>query len=224
MNSGNVLGISWAQSAIGRGKRSSSATTYLSSAINRPNLDVLLNAQVTKLVRTGTVNEKPAFRGVQFANNSQGRFNICSSPSVIETLQKQQLSSMRRKKSSYPLGPLGPLRYFSFRALVTGMSCPASPLTSTSTIHRSAEICLTILELETLGPLRRMIASIDSYGIPPPSNLLSNSGKQAEQALSPTASGTMSDSFVCLRIRPSSKTPRIRPAAPQGRIGRCWCL
>lgn len=73
INSGNVLGVSWVQSSIGSGKRSSSATTYLAGAIGRLNLDVLVNAHVTKLVRTGTVSGKPAFRGVQFAVRPQGK-------------------------------------------------------------------------------------------------------------------------------------------------------
>lgn len=84
ITSGNVLGISWTQSAIGNGERSSSATSYLASAIDRPNVDVLVNAQATKLVRTGTENGKPAFRGVQFAGNSQGKLHCRSTLPAIE--------------------------------------------------------------------------------------------------------------------------------------------
>ncbi|KAJ7231169.1 aryl-alcohol oxidase-like protein [Mycena haematopus] len=51
MNSGKPLGIGWLQYTIGGGERSSSATGYLEPGIiQRPNLDVLLHAQVSKLV------------------------------------------------------------------------------------------------------------------------------------------------------------------------------
>lgn len=68
ITTGNVLGITWTQSSIGGGKRSSSATTYLQSVIDRRNVDVLINAQVTKLVQTGAVDGKPSFKSVQFAD------------------------------------------------------------------------------------------------------------------------------------------------------------
>ncbi|KAJ7871753.1 aryl-alcohol-oxidase from pleurotus Eryingii [Mycena leptocephala] len=55
MNSGQPLGIAksgWLQYTIGHGERSSSATGYLTPGIiQRPNLDVLLHAQVSKLNR-----------------------------------------------------------------------------------------------------------------------------------------------------------------------------
>ncbi|KAF9457988.1 aryl-alcohol oxidase precursor [Collybia nuda] len=73
MNDGNVLGIGWFQGTLGGGKRSSAATAYLQSGqINRPNLHVLINAQVTKLVKTGIVSGLPSFRGVQFASQKGG--------------------------------------------------------------------------------------------------------------------------------------------------------
>ncbi|KAJ6538131.1 pyranose dehydrogenase [Mycena capillaripes] len=69
VNSGQPLGVSWLQSTIGNGERSTAATGYLASKyIQRPNLNVLLHAQVSKLVdmtkkkKTG----KPSFGGVQF--------------------------------------------------------------------------------------------------------------------------------------------------------------
>ncbi|KAJ7247056.1 pyranose dehydrogenase [Mycena rebaudengoi] len=69
MNSGKPLGIGWLQYAIGNGERSSSATGYLKpKVIQRPNLDVLLHAQVSKLVnfaRRGSPS-RPAFGGVEF--------------------------------------------------------------------------------------------------------------------------------------------------------------
>ena len=68
MGGGDVLGIGWVQSSIADGQRSSSATTYLAAAINRPNVHILLNAQVTKLLRTGTIKGVPSFRSVEFAS------------------------------------------------------------------------------------------------------------------------------------------------------------
>ncbi|KAJ7684156.1 GMC oxidoreductase-domain-containing protein [Mycena polygramma] len=66
-NSGQPLGIGWLQSTIGHGMRSSSATGYLEPAImHRPNLYVLLHAQVAKLVNVTQRGGSPAFGGVQF--------------------------------------------------------------------------------------------------------------------------------------------------------------
>lgn len=74
-NDGSPLGIGWTQNSIGGGKRSSSATAYLQNGqINRPNLHVLLNAQVTKLVKTGVANGLPSFRAVQFASKDGGKY------------------------------------------------------------------------------------------------------------------------------------------------------
>ncbi|KAJ7474216.1 aryl-alcohol oxidase precursor [Mycena latifolia] len=67
MNSGQPLGIGWIQSTIGHGERSSSATRYLEpDFIQRPNLDVLLHAQVSKFVNVTRHSGIPTFGGVQF--------------------------------------------------------------------------------------------------------------------------------------------------------------
>ncbi|KAJ7258305.1 GMC oxidoreductase-domain-containing protein [Mycena rebaudengoi] len=66
-NSGKPLGVSWAQSTIGGGERSTSATGYLAPKfIQRPNLHVLLHAQVSKLANVTRKKGKPGFGGVQF--------------------------------------------------------------------------------------------------------------------------------------------------------------
>jgi hypothetical protein len=70
-----VLGLGWVQSSIGGGTRSSSATTYLEAAKTRPNLDVLISHQVTKLSPIGTVGGKPSFRGVHFASGPDGKLH-----------------------------------------------------------------------------------------------------------------------------------------------------
>ncbi|RDB16258.1 Pyranose dehydrogenase 1 [Hypsizygus marmoreus] len=65
-NAGNPIGLGWAQSTIKDGSRSSSSTAYLGgSFINRPNLYVLVNAQVSRLIRTST-GSTPGFRRVEF--------------------------------------------------------------------------------------------------------------------------------------------------------------
>ncbi|KAI0067079.1 aryl-alcohol oxidase-like protein [Artomyces pyxidatus] len=66
MNSGNTIGIGWVQYTIGGGQRASSYTAYIAPAMSRPNLDVLVNTQVTKVIQTGTSSGSPIFRGVQF--------------------------------------------------------------------------------------------------------------------------------------------------------------
>lgn len=106
--SGKVLGLGWVQSSIGGGTRSSSATTYLAGVVGRRNVDVLLNAQVTKLVKTGTVGGKPSFRGVQFASGPQCGYHLTVSPLVSTVAywyprQRRALPFTLGRKSSYPL-------------------------------------------------------------------------------------------------------------------------
>ncbi|KZT22397.1 GMC oxidoreductase [Neolentinus lepideus HHB14362 ss-1] len=85
MNAGDVLGIGWTQETILGGARSSSATSYLGPQyINRPNLHVLLHAQVTKLFASKTEGSNvPSFHTVQFAENRQGNFNVTANKEVI---------------------------------------------------------------------------------------------------------------------------------------------
>ncbi|KAJ7643638.1 aryl-alcohol-oxidase from pleurotus Eryingii [Roridomyces roridus] len=67
-NSGKMLGVGYLQSTIGGGERSSSATSYLAPKFaGRPNLSVLLHAQVSKLVNPSKTNKGEInFGGVQF--------------------------------------------------------------------------------------------------------------------------------------------------------------
>ena len=86
-NSGHQLGVGWAQSMIKDGKRSSSATSYLGPQfINRPNLHVLVNAQVTRLVQTGLKNKKPTFLAVEFAASAEGRHCCWSSGASLQNM------------------------------------------------------------------------------------------------------------------------------------------
>ncbi|KAG6836453.1 hypothetical protein H0H93_007885, partial [Arthromyces matolae] len=70
-NSGNPLGLSYVQQTIDKGRRSSSATSYLAPQfLNRSNLDVLLNSQVTRIVNNGTSNGLPLFTAVEVGRDS----------------------------------------------------------------------------------------------------------------------------------------------------------
>ncbi|KAL0958256.1 hypothetical protein HGRIS_000409 [Hohenbuehelia grisea] len=87
MNSGKHIGISWAQSTIKNGQRSSSATSYMApQLVNRSNLHVLLHAHVTRLVQTGSSGRKE-FRRVEFSQTINGtigpRKQISASKEVI---------------------------------------------------------------------------------------------------------------------------------------------
>ncbi|KAF9460386.1 hypothetical protein BDZ94DRAFT_1311521 [Collybia nuda] len=53
--------------------RSSSATSYLASEYrNRQNLDILLGAHVSRVIKTGQENRVPVFRGVEFRTSTDG--------------------------------------------------------------------------------------------------------------------------------------------------------
>lgn len=90
LNSGDPIGVGWLQSTIGGGMRSSSATSYLAPHfLERPNLDVLVNTRVTRILKmsyTGpdAVRQQVAFRNVEVARNSTGpRQIIAASKEVI---------------------------------------------------------------------------------------------------------------------------------------------
>jgi len=72
MNSGKPLGVGWQQVTIKAGQRSSAATSYLGPEyIDRSNLHVLLQAQVTRILQTGT-GHPPTFKAVEFARSPEG--------------------------------------------------------------------------------------------------------------------------------------------------------
>ncbi|RDB21189.1 Pyranose dehydrogenase [Hypsizygus marmoreus] len=69
MNSGNSLGLGWLQATIKGGRRSSSATSYLGPKfISRPNLHVLMNARVTRVL---AMHHDRAFQTVEFLQGQQ---------------------------------------------------------------------------------------------------------------------------------------------------------
>ncbi|KAJ8514729.1 hypothetical protein ONZ45_g7753 [Pleurotus djamor] len=77
MNSGNPLGFGWQQSTItSNGRRASLSTAYLGpSIIGRPNLDILLNHRVTRLLPMDSalsLGDAPAFNIVEFVEFING--------------------------------------------------------------------------------------------------------------------------------------------------------
>ncbi|KAI0766970.1 GMC oxidoreductase-domain-containing protein [Trametes elegans] len=83
-NCGNPLGLGWFQGAYGGGKRRDSANSYIDPALSRWNLDVLIQTQVTKLVRTDTKENVPVIRGVKIAQcRSASGYTLTSNREVI---------------------------------------------------------------------------------------------------------------------------------------------
>ncbi|KAJ7881410.1 aryl-alcohol-oxidase from pleurotus Eryingii [Mycena leptocephala] len=82
MNSGTPLGIGWSQWSINNGSRSSSATSYLAPRyITRPNLHVVLNTRVTRILQSG-----PHIQTVEFASSAEvgpDRFYVTATKEVI---------------------------------------------------------------------------------------------------------------------------------------------
>lgn len=74
MNSGYQLGIGWAPFTIGGGERSSSARTYLAPQfLARPNLHVLVNSRVSRVLQTGSHDGVPSFRGVELTQGTNAK-------------------------------------------------------------------------------------------------------------------------------------------------------
>ncbi|KAG6810942.1 hypothetical protein H0H92_009683 [Tricholoma furcatifolium] len=86
-NSGKPLGLGWTQSTIKGGSRSSSATAYLAPQfLQRENLYVVVNAQVSRVLISGNgyTPATPAFRTVEFRQSSGGALkNLTATKEVI---------------------------------------------------------------------------------------------------------------------------------------------
>ncbi|KAI0039272.1 GMC oxidoreductase [Auriscalpium vulgare] len=85
MNSGNPIGIGYLVSTVKNGTRDSSATAYIQPALaSHKNLDVLVNSQVLRVLKTGSINGNPVFRGVQFAASANATvFTVRAAREVI---------------------------------------------------------------------------------------------------------------------------------------------
>ncbi|KAJ3970847.1 GMC oxidoreductase-domain-containing protein [Lentinula raphanica] len=65
-NSGNTIGLGWTQATIANGRRVTAASAYLVPAMLRPNLDILVNTQVTKILQSNIKDNLPVLKAVQF--------------------------------------------------------------------------------------------------------------------------------------------------------------
>ncbi|KAJ7318136.1 aryl-alcohol-oxidase from pleurotus Eryingii [Mycena albidolilacea] len=80
-NAGVPLGVGWAQNTIENGARSSSAVSYLAAPfINRPNLHVLINAQVSRVL---SANGSTHFNQVEFSQDKKELFIVQASKEII---------------------------------------------------------------------------------------------------------------------------------------------
>ncbi|KAG6855735.1 hypothetical protein H0H87_011405 [Tephrocybe sp. NHM501043] len=84
-NSGKPLGVGWVQSTTLNGQRSSSSSAYLApNFLQRPNLIVLVNAQVSRLLKTaGTRGATPTFLGVEFRGSNGSLKNLTAKKEII---------------------------------------------------------------------------------------------------------------------------------------------
>ncbi|KAG7098364.1 hypothetical protein E1B28_000322 [Marasmius oreades] len=105
MNSGNELGIGYPQWTIKDGARSSSATSYLAPKfLQRHNLQVLLNARVTRLLSRGK-----SFHGVEFTVRGStfqvtAKKEVILSAGSINTPQILMLSGIGDSSKLFSLG------------------------------------------------------------------------------------------------------------------------
>ncbi|KAJ7026999.1 alcohol oxidase [Mycena alexandri] len=83
-NSGSPLGVGWLQFTIGGGERSSAATSYLTPQVQqRPNLHILLDARVVRLVANTTDDGQVAFHRVEFSHNQSPSLSIATANKEI---------------------------------------------------------------------------------------------------------------------------------------------
>ncbi|KAJ7148659.1 aryl-alcohol oxidase [Mycena crocata] len=83
-NGGVPLGVGWVQNTIGHGARSSSAVSYLAVPfIERPNLHVLINAQVSRVLHTVLSGGGVHFNQVEFSQNMKDLFTVKASKEII---------------------------------------------------------------------------------------------------------------------------------------------
>ncbi|KAJ6535925.1 pyranose dehydrogenase [Mycena vulgaris] len=82
MNAGVPLGVGWLQSTINHGERSSSARSYLAPQyISRPNLHVLLHAQVSRVLQS--TENSLRFTNVEFSQDTKTLYNATASKEIV---------------------------------------------------------------------------------------------------------------------------------------------
>ncbi|KIP06821.1 hypothetical protein PHLGIDRAFT_128071 [Phlebiopsis gigantea 11061_1 CR5-6] len=111
VNAGDSIGIGYIQSTIGNGARCSSAIGYLSPALGRQNLDVLIHNTVTRLISTGPDQGKPTFKTVEFSTGPtatrhtvSAKREVILSAGSVGTPQILMLSGIGSKTSLSKVG------------------------------------------------------------------------------------------------------------------------
>ena len=66
-----MLLLTWLDQ-ISNGQRVNAATAYLVPVMSRSNLDIVVNTQATKILKTGSEDGEAVFRGVQFTDSVNG--------------------------------------------------------------------------------------------------------------------------------------------------------
>ncbi|KAG6855538.1 hypothetical protein H0H87_001394 [Tephrocybe sp. NHM501043] len=69
----DTIATGWTQSTIGGGVRSSSATSYLGpNFLTRENLHVLVNSQVSRILKMDDIDGQPAFKAIEIRKDVDG--------------------------------------------------------------------------------------------------------------------------------------------------------
>ncbi|KAJ4465690.1 hypothetical protein C8J55DRAFT_528227 [Lentinula edodes] len=111
-NSGDTIGLGWTQATVGPVLlHENNAAAYLIPAMSRPNLDIIVNSQVTKILQTGTKDGQPVFSAVQFYTVGDTEIHtinaskeIIISAGAIKTPQLLMLSGIGEKDYLSTLG------------------------------------------------------------------------------------------------------------------------
>ncbi|KAJ8517250.1 hypothetical protein ONZ45_g5543 [Pleurotus djamor] len=114
INGGQLIGFGFLQASINTSTRSSADTAYLEPVLSRPNLYVLPNAQVTRLLETDPSSRLPDFRTVEFTTGGRsftvhGRREVILAAGVIGTPQLLLLSG---------IGPQDELKHVGIKSVV----------------------------------------------------------------------------------------------------------
>ncbi|KAJ3517331.1 hypothetical protein NMY22_g13988 [Coprinellus aureogranulatus] len=86
MNDGQANGLAWQQQTIGSGERSSAATAYLGPDVRgRPNLTILLNTYVTRVLPTSSTSGPLEIKSVEIGDKISRQIlgNITASKEVV---------------------------------------------------------------------------------------------------------------------------------------------
>ncbi|KAF9482458.1 alcohol oxidase [Pholiota conissans] len=89
----SLLGVGFVQGAVHGGVRSSSSSTYLAQANTRPNLTVLINATVQKLIASGSILGLKVFKTVQFTSSPGTSLAPGGGPSIQVNATKEVILS-----------------------------------------------------------------------------------------------------------------------------------